>query len=457
LLAFGEKGWFGVISNEIGFETMSIVAQAVADYLNDTSPSGPVVLGYDTRFLSREYAWIIQRVLTGNQIQVLLHKKPVPAAFISLSVKIYQARLGIMVTGEDRPARYSGLSFWLPEGSIITPGWMDALYQYLYRRYPRSSEDSRHLLQYIDVFPEYKNHLENFLDLDTIRRHDPYIASDSFFGSVGTYMQDLMKRWKIRGISIRTKPNPCFMDMVPQPNERNMNPVSKLVSQKNADLGLFFSGDGSSIGAVSPMGWIIPGVWISAVILDEWLKYNKLEVYTEIFTPNAAFSVLSHHGLKALPLNLLTEKNSGINQAVIWDRYGLVIGPFLPQRDGILQSLLLLQILCREEMDWAALARRIKTLSGDRMQEHKSIQLDAEIWDKKEKELIAKGEDIVSEKIIQWLEEGNNRKLCFQDGSWLGFHYNPEENCLFVYWDFDLKKGQKVENIMSSIITWLTE
>ena len=152
MITFGEFGWFGVISEDIGFETISIVAQAVADYLNDRPQSTSVVLAYDTRFLSREYAWSIQRVLTANGIKVFLHKKPVPTSFLSMSVSSYQAALGIMVTGEGRPARYSGLTFRLPDGCPVSREWMDGLFHHLYRRYPRSSEDSRHLLNYVDFF-----------------------------------------------------------------------------------------------------------------------------------------------------------------------------------------------------------------------------------------------------------------------------------------------------------------
>lgn len=151
MIKFCETGWFGVISEDIGFENICIVAQAVADCLKDMENSQPVVLAYDTRFLSREYAWSIQRVLTANRIQVIMHKNPY-LPLLSMSVRFSQAALGIMVTGEGRPARYSGLTFRLPSGSPVSREWMDKLFQHLYRRYPRSSEDSRHLLQYMDFF-----------------------------------------------------------------------------------------------------------------------------------------------------------------------------------------------------------------------------------------------------------------------------------------------------------------
>ena len=456
MITFSETGWHGVISDEIGFETISIVAQAVADCLNDEFPSDPVVLAYDTRFLSREYAWSIQRVLTANRIKVFMHKKPVPTSFLSMSVSSCNAALGIMVTGEDRPARYSGLIFRFPSGCPVSGEWMDRLFHYLYRRYPRSSEDSRHLLQYIDYFSEYAAELAKNVDVESIRKANPYITSDSFFGSVGTYMQDLMKFMGLEGIHIRTKPNPGFMDCVPQPNERNMSPVSRLTVQKNGDIGLFFNGDGSVMGAVSPQGQIIRNEWAMAVILDEWLQFKgkDFDFYTEIFTPELAHLLLKHHGLEALPLHKLKERNRPLDKAVIWDRKGLRFGSFLPDWDAIFQGTLLLQALCRYDLNWQRFSKHMEVLTAKKIQEQKLINIDVDLWEEKKKSLLERVEEITPAGLDQVIEQGREIKLVLQDAGWLGFHYNECEKNLFLYYDAEL--GQYAENLLVQLIGWLT-
>jgi phosphomannomutase len=430
LITFGESGWFGIISDGIGFETVSIVAQAVADYLNDTSHPGMVVLGYDTRFLSREYAWAIQRVLTANRIQVFLHKKPIPTAFLSMSVKIHHADLGLMVTGESRPARYSGISFRLPPGKPADRNWLDTLFQYLYRRYPRSSDDTKHLLNYIDVFPDYIERIEKIIDIKLLSNRDPFIVSDSFFGSVGTYFQDMLKKWSINGIHIRTKPNPGFMDCVPFPNNRNMHPISRLASQKRGDAGFFFNADGSTLGLVSSDGKLISSMEASALMLDEWYqaKGKNFDVYTELFTPNRVHDLLSGYGIKALPLHSLQENNKNWDRAIIWDRNGLTFGPFLPDQDGMMQSLLLIQALSRNSLDWGKITEKMKELTGECVLDQRTLHLDSSIWDKKQKTLLTWAEKLASGKLVEWLEVGECKKLCFQDGSWLGLSYNSAQS-----------------------------
>jgi len=457
LITFGESGWFGVISEEIGFETIGIVAQAVADCLSERTDSATVVLGYDTRFLSREYAWCVQKVLTANRIRLFMHKKPVPTPFLSMSVRLYQADLGIMITGEDRPARYSGMTFRLPSGCPVTRDWMDSLFHHLYRRYPRSSEDSRHLLRYIDVFPEYAARLQESVDIELIRSNKPNIASDSFFGSVGTYMQEMTRKLGLSGIHIRTRPNPGFMDSVPQPNDRNMNPLSKLVMNKKGDMGIFFNGDGSIMGAVSALGRRLPHSWVCAAMLEEWLTANgrDFDIYTEIFTPAVIHSLISRHGLEALPLCRLNEENRPLERAVICDRHCLILGSFLPDRDAVFQGMLLLQALCRHKLNWKQFMEHMEALAGDRHFEQKVVHLDAQVWENKQGDIPEKAEKLSPEKMVEVTEAGDDRKLVFEDGSWLGFSYNGKESSLFIY--CDAVSRQWSDKFLSELIAWFME
>jgi phosphomannomutase len=457
LIEFGRNGWYGVISDEITFESISIVAQACADYLNDLPDAGPVVVGYDTRFLSREYAWAVQRVLTGNGLRVFLHKKPVPTSFLSLSVKLHDAALGIMVTGEGRPARYSGLSFRLKGGCPASRTWMNTLFNYLYRRYPRSSEDNRHLLQYIDVYRDYVNLVSKYIDFALIRDRKPFVSTDSFFGSVGTYAQELLRENGISGVHIRTKPNPGFLDCIPQPNERNMQPVSKLVLQKQGNLGLFFNSDGSHFGASANGGEILPGTWVSAVILDEWMQINgnSFDLYTEFFTPGIADLMLSSCNLEAQPLYRLHEENRKVDCAVIWDRQSLTFGPFLPDRDGLFQGLLLLQALCRHDMDWEALAARVEALAGERYMDQKSINMDSNVWEKKRSSVFEQNVELFTGEVTEITEYDKEWKLAFRDSSWLGFSYNEKESSLFLY--YDTPNRESMDHFFPAVVNWLLQ
>jgi len=361
-----------------------------------------------------------------------------------------------MVTGEGRPARYSRITFRLPPGMPVSAQWMDNLFHYLYRRYPRYSEDSRQLLQYIDIFSEYMDNLEKYINFELIKKVNASISSDSFFGSVGTYLQDMMRRFDIEGLHIRTKPNPGFQDSIPQPNERNMNPVSKLIAQKKGNLGLFFNGDGSIMGAAASGGQILPEMLASAVILDEWLKVNgrDFDVYTEIFTPEICYPLLEHYGIKPMPVHLLYEEGMKTERTIIWDRHGIVICPYLPDRDGIFQGLYLAQALCRNNLDWMKLTGNITSITGTRHYEHKSLSLDSGSWDRKRSVMLEEIKSAAAEDPDEVFESDQDIKIVFRSRSWLGFSYCSKENSLFLY--CDAVSRQKADEIMSGVINWLT-
>jgi len=437
LIEFGSDGWFGVISDEITFENISITAQAAADYLTDTCSNPAVVLGYDTRFLSREYAWTIMRVLTGNGINVYLHKKPVPTAFLSLSTALYKADLGIMVTGEGRPARYTGLAFRLAGGVPAGETFMSDLFNYLYRRYPRHADENRELLKYIDVFSDYLALAAGLFSPDGQGQKAPVVIYDACFGSVGGYFKDILEHLGLDSTAIRSKPNPGFTDCAPQPNKRNLQLAGKLVKQKKSDIGLFFNGDGSRLGVVDSNGEIVPDHWVSAIVLKEWLdiKGCDLRVYTDLLTPSISVPLLSSMGKSPLPLYRLYEQKEDPGLAVVWDRHSVYCGGFIPDRDAMAEALLLIRALVRHGLDWQALLADIIKVTGMRSYSTRSLNMDKSTWARKMK--LITGQGFLPEELgsIINTEENGDLKLWLDDGSWLGFCFNPKEEHLLIYYD----------------------
>lgn len=440
-IQFGQDGWFGVISDEITFENMNIIAQGVADYLNEACSDNPaIVIGYDTRFLSREYAWAIQRVLTGNRIKVYFHKKSIPTSFLSLSARLYEVNLGIMVTGEGRPARYSGVLFRSAQGQPLGRVFITDLFNYLYRKYPRYAEESRQLLTYIDVFKDYKALLYGFIKNIEVGPglKKPLIISDSCFGSVGRYITDILKQYDLNTIAIRTKPNPGFMDFIPNPSYRNMLPMSRLIKQRDGQIGLFFSGDGSSLGIVDSRGDTVSNQWVSAIVLKEWLDITGKEynMYTDIFTPAISIPMLLYKSsAKHLPLYEIFEQTEQGENFLVWDRQSVYCSDFILDRDAMLEAIVLVCALVRYECDWPSMIADVQKITGMRYFLSRSISLNKNLWSRK-KRLLASHDSIGNlGNIINIQEEGEDLKLWLMDGSWAGFSYNAVEEHLCIYYD----------------------
>jgi phosphomannomutase len=461
-IQFASDGWFGVISDQISFENMTIVAQGVADYLNERNEKKDkeikVVLAYDTRFLSRDYAWAIQRVLTGNRIRVYLHKNPVPTSFLSLATKLYKANLGIMVTGQNRPARYSGLAFRSSQGRPVTSEFMTCLFNYLYRKYPRYADEDRELLSYIDVLDPYRDLVTSLVNLQIEPGQKPLlVVSDSCFGSVLDYLKDILKAYGINPISIRTKPNPGFMDLVPCPNQRNMQAMSRLIRRREANIGLFFSGDGSGLGVLDSRGDMVEEQWIYAIVLGEWLKIRQASstLYTDIFTPSILSPIqMSNRLLDQRPLYQLARDQDMPDPYIVWDRQGLYFSEFIPDLDGIFEALLFLSALISHRGDWYRLVNNIQRTSGIRTYLTRSISIANASWKRKKAQLESYNGLAGLGRIINIEQVAEDLKLWFMDGSWAGLAYRPSEDRLTIYYDAPGQRDAEADiGLLTSFLT----
>ncbi len=116
-IKFGTDGWRGIIAKNYTFKNLKIVSQAVADYLG---PGKEAALGYDTRFMSADFAQVVAQVLENNGIKVLLSDRAIPTPALSFAVKSKKLDLGIMITASHNPAQYNGFKIKTSSGRSIS-------------------------------------------------------------------------------------------------------------------------------------------------------------------------------------------------------------------------------------------------------------------------------------------------------------------------------------------------
>jgi phosphomannomutase len=136
-IRFGTDGWRGVIARDFTFDNVGRVASAIAECVKSPQrrslevyrkwgvsyrpPEHGVVIGYDTRFLSKEFAVHIGRILQDAEIPVWIAHEPVPTPALSYAVHHYQAALGVMVTASHNPPEYNGIKIKVEYASSAPP------------------------------------------------------------------------------------------------------------------------------------------------------------------------------------------------------------------------------------------------------------------------------------------------------------------------------------------------
>ena len=127
-IKFGTDGWRGVIADDFTFANVARCSQGLADYLRaEGSASYGLVVGYDTRFASREFAETVASVMAGNGIVVFLCRQPVPTPVVSHHVVQRGAAGGVVITSSHNPAAWSGFKFKSAQGGSASQAVTDAL------------------------------------------------------------------------------------------------------------------------------------------------------------------------------------------------------------------------------------------------------------------------------------------------------------------------------------------
>src|SRR5437667_3959538 len=123
MIRFGTSGWRGLIARDFTFDNVRLATQGIADYLSKVqSPkSKAVIVGYDTRFLGREFSLAAAEVLAASGLSLLLCNRDAPTPVIAHTIRARKAAGGINMTASHNPAEYQGLKFSTSNGAPAQP------------------------------------------------------------------------------------------------------------------------------------------------------------------------------------------------------------------------------------------------------------------------------------------------------------------------------------------------
>ena len=241
--------------------------QGVADYVNERGLGARgVLIGYDTRFSSREFAASAAEVLTANRVTTYLCDRAAPTPAASFNLVAREAGAGVVVTASHNPARWNGLKFKPHYGGSAAPEIVEELEVHIASaesggppaRLRLDVAESRGLLEYLDPEPAYLSHLATFVDLGAIRRAGLKVIVDPMHGSGAGYFDKLLSGEATSVVEIRSEPNPAFPGMSqPEPVARNLGTLRSSVRRRHADLGLATDGDADRLGLVDERGGFV--------------------------------------------------------------------------------------------------------------------------------------------------------------------------------------------------------
>jgi alpha-D-glucose phosphate-specific phosphoglucomutase len=446
-IKFGTDGWRAVIAEDYTFDNVSRCAQGFAHYLLEKGYKGKwVIVGYDKRFLSENFAKTVVEVLTANGLNVYLTIDATPTPVISYSVINLKAVGAVNITASHNPPTDNGFKVRDPNGGAIPPEDLKRIETFIpsnlidIKKIPFSEALESKKVVVFDASKEYIKHISKMVDLELIKQAGLRILIDPMWGNNANWFTNLLAGGNSEIIEIHNHRNPIFPDMTrPEPIPPNINVGLSTTKQVNADVLIITDGDGDRVGIGDENG-----VFLNQLQVFALLAYYMLEVKKErgaIVKTLSTTSMLNKLGkIYQVPVyetgvgfKYVAPKMIATNALIGGEESGgYAFRGNVPERDGILAGLYFLDMMVRLKKSPSQLLNLLFTIVG----KHYYDRIDSPFsGDRKEKEqniLNNKPEFIGGLKVIG-LDSSDGFKFSLEDGGWLLIRFSGTEPIIRVY------------------------
>jgi phosphomannomutase len=351
-IKFGTDGWRGIIGDDYTFANVRAVGRAIASYVikNEDWNRG-LLVGYDTRFMSRNFAEALCEELAAAGIHVTISDDYIPTPAISYMVKHLGKAGGVMITSSHNPAQWNGVKFKAKYGGSGAPSIMKAIEQELYAGAAPKQEGGK--VEQADFKPQYIKAITSLVDLDKIAKANFKFAIDCMYGAGRNILSGIFAQHGIKHLQIRAEVNPLFPGINPEPIEPHVRMLQDTVVAEKCDAGLVVDGDADRVGAVAGDGSFVDAHKCYAVILN-WLlefkkwpgaitrAYNTTRMLDRIAKKHNRELIEHGIGFKYVADVVLSGKEVLIGGE---ESGGIGIPRHLPERDGTLNSLLIANVM----------------------------------------------------------------------------------------------------------------
>lgn len=445
-IKFGTDGWRGVIAREFTFDNLSLVAQATMDYLHKEGlAANGLVIGYDRRFLSREFAERVAEIAAGNGIRVWLTSAYAPTPAVSWAVRERGAGGGVMITASHNPPIYNGFKVKEAFGGSARPSTTRQLEERVAANMagnrgvvakPLAEALADGTVSLIDARESYLRQLASYVDLELIRKARIPAVVDPMYGAGTGFIPELLPGTA----EIHTLENPAFGGQAPEPIEGHLSELCALVRSGAYRVGLALDGDADRIGAVDENGEFFSSHQIFTVLLRHLYERKGMRggVVKTVSTTRMIDLLAEKFGLPLFetPIGfkhiceLMLEHDILIGGE---ESGGLGVKGHIPERDGILMGLLLLEAM-------AMSGKGLRQLLDETMDEIGHFfyrRIDAPIENAAKERLIEKltkgGIRTIASRPVTVENFTDGFKYIFADGSWLLIRPSGTEPVLRLY------------------------
>lgn len=459
MIKFGTDGWRAIISDKFTFENVRVVAQAISDFVLGNAGEQPIIaVGYDTRFLSDKYAQECAKTLAANGIKVLLSDRIIPTPALSYAVKNRQATGGIMITASHNPYHYNGIKYKAEYGGSALPETISQIEGKLYCQEPKTinleEAIGQGLIQYFNAEEEYCQQLRCLVDLLKIAQVAHRVIIDPMHGAGASLIKRLLASEGMEVVEIRGDYNPLFGGVNPEPIKQNLQVLMDTVRKQKAYAGFATDGDADRVGAVDADGEFINSHVIYALLLRYLISERKYSggVVKTFSTSKIIDKIASGFGIPVFetPIGFKYICELFLKEDILLggeESGGIGFKNHIPERDGILSSLLLMEMMAVYDKPLGKIINEMMQEIGYYYYDRVDLHLKSEVKDKAMKFIKETQPTYFAGLRVEKMLDLDGFKFILEDDSWILFRASGTEPVIRVY--VEARSREKVQAIMA--------
>lgn len=445
-IKFGTEGWRAIMADEFTVDNVRIVAQAIAEHVRAAAGRTPVTVavGYDTRFLSDAFARTVCEVLSANRIKSVLSESSVPTCAASRYVVKHRLACGIMVTASHNPPTYNGIKVKEAFGGSATTETIGSIERRLgahpVKRVALHEALSQGLVRRADFLPDYLGGIRAYVNLPAIRKSRLRVVVDPMHGAGDRIVEKLLSGGRCRIETLHGDPDPRFGGRSPEPILKNLGELKARLRKRRWDIGLATDGDADRIGAVSPTGQFLNPGQILCVLVEHLMATRgwRGTIVKTVSNTSMIDRLADAHGLPLIEVpvgfkhvaKLMMEQNVLIGGE---ESGGIGVRGYLPERDGILLGLLLLEAMAAQEQGIIALLKDVERRFGRWVYARRDLAVSFAQVDRFFAQLHKQPPSRIAGESLAHVKTLDGVKLIGRGGSWLLFRRSGTEPIVRVY------------------------
>ena len=461
-IQFGTDGWRAIIADDFTYDNVALCAQGVANFLKQEHlAERGLVVGYDTRFASKEFGGRVAEVMAGNGISTFLADRAAPTPVLSYGILHRKAAGAAIITASHNPALWNGFKFKPDYAGSATPEITSRLEREIesaaeegVASLPLATARSEGLVQGFDPMPPYLEHVARLVDLEAISWAGLHVVVDAMYGAGAGYLPALLTNSTDRRaaepsgrgnttsvLEVHGEHNPAFPGLErPEPIASNLGYLSRLVVERGADVGIGLDGDADRVGIVDEKGVFITPLQTFALLALYLLEVKgergalvkSLTSTSMVYRLGEIYGVPVYEspvGFKYIcPIMLRENALMGGEESG-----GFGFRGHIPERDGILSGLVVLEYMARTGKRPSELIDHLYDVVGPHYYERRDVSFPPEARDRLRSGLEGSEPSEVAGMPVLSTDTIDGRRFVFPSNAWLLVRFSGTEPLLRIY------------------------